>query len=422
MEVYTQLVQNVKLPRMVKCLQKFDRNYIQDIPKEINGQLDRQEFRSLIKPGMSIAIPCGSRGVNNIAVILKTIVDYCKARGAEPFIFPAMGSHGGATPEGQLEIVHALGVTEQTMGCPIKATMEVVPIGKTPEGHTVFIDRYASQADGIIVVGRIKAHTAFHGTFKSGLMKMMTIGLGKQHGAEVCHLTGFKHMARLVPMFGKVILQNAPVLFGVGIVENAYEDTAIIKCLKPEEFETAEPELLKKAKSIMGRLLIDKIDLLIVDQIGKDISGDGADPNVTGAFLTPYASGGLTAQRRVVLDLTESTHGNANGVGLFDATTKRLFQKADNSKAYPNAITSTEIKAVKMPMIMENDKDCISVGLKTCNERDDDGPKIIRIKNTLELSHIYISEVLIPFAQSHPNLELIGDPEPFAFDAQGNLL
>lgn len=421
MEVFTQLVQDVKLPKMVLCKQHFERPIIEDIPAKIRKEFERRGIGDTIKHGMTIAIPCGSRGVNNISLILRTIVEICKEKGAKPFIFPAMGSHGGATAEGQLEMVMGYGVTEEAMGCPIKATMEVVPIGYTPEGHQVFIDKYAAAADGIIVVGRIKAHTDFRGPYESGLMKMMTIGIGKQHGAEVCHLSGFKNMARLVPMFGNVILQNAPILFGMGLIENAYDDTCIIKCLTPAEIPEEEPMLLEKAKSLMGHLLIPEVDLLIVDRIGKDISGPGADPNVTGSFLTPYASGGITAKRRVALDLTDETHNNANGIGLFDATTRRLYEKMDFAKTYPNAITCTELRGVAIPIVMESDKDCISVGLKTCNESDPENPKVIRIKDTMHIGEIYISEALIPQAKAHPQMEIMGEPQPFLFDENGNM-
>ena len=423
MDVYTKLVQNVSIPYMVHCEQTFACPMIApaEIPAVIQKQLQQEPYASLIQPGMSIAIPCGSRGIHNIFIILKTIVDFCKARGAKPFIFPAMGSHGGATAAGQEEIVNGFGITEETIGCPICASMEVVPIGKTDEGHTVFIDKYAAGADGIILVNRIKPHTAFSGPYESGLMKMMTIGMGKQHGAAVCHKAGFRHMAHMIPLFGNVILKNAKILFGLAILENAYGGTAELCAVPREDIPAVEPKLLLRAKEMMMELYIKDVDVLIVDRLGKDISGDGADPLVTGAFLTPYVQGGIRATRRVILDLTDESHGNANGVGTFDATTKRLVERANFPLSYPNAITSTELKAVKIPMVMQSDRDCIAVALKTANGMDEDAPRVIRIKNTMELTEILISEALIPEALAHPNMRVFGQPEPMSFDENGNL-
>ena len=375
----------------------------------------------MVKEGMSIAIPCGSRGVHNIYTILKTLVDYCKSKGAHPFIFPAMGSHGGSTAEGQLEVVNGFGITEESIGCPIKSSMEVVPVGQTEEGHTVFVDKYAAEADGILLVGRVKPHTAFSGPYESGLMKMMTIGMGKQHGAEVCHKAGFKHMAHMVPLFGNVILKNTKILYSLAILENPYGGTAYLKVLRREQIPEEEPKLLLRAKELMMELFIKKVDVLIVDRIGKNYSGDGSDPNVTGAFLTPYAHGGIEAEKRVVLDLSDETHGNAMGVGVFDATTKRLIDRANFPLSYPNAITCTELKAAKIPIVMQSDKDCISVALKTANGMDEKHPRVIRIKNTMELTEILISEALIEEANAHPRMKVIGEPEYMKFDENGNL-
>ena len=423
MDVYTQLVQDVYIPRMVRCEQTFENPTIEqkDVPEVILQQIRQPDFDKLVQPGMTIAIPCGSRGVHNIFTILKTLVDYCKEKGAKPFIFPAMGSHGGSTAEGQLEVVNGFGITEESIGCPIKSSMEVVPIGQTEEGHTVFIDKYASEADGVILVGRVKPHTAFSGPYESGLMKMMTIGMGKQHGAEVCHKAGFKHMAHLVPLFGNVILKNAKILYGLAVLENAYGGTAYLHALHREEIPEEEPKLLLRAKELMMELYIKKVDVLIVDRIGKNYSGDGSDPHVTGAFLTPYAHGGIEAEKRVVLDLSDETHGNALGVGVFDATTKRLVERANFPLSYPNAITCTELKAAKIPMVMQSDKDCISVALKTANGMDEKHPRVIWIKNTMELTEILISEALIDEANAHPKMKVIGEPEYMQFDENGNL-
>lgn len=406
---------------MVKVRQIFDRPVLKDVEGEVRRQLSQEKISSAIKPGMRIAISAGSRGITNIALILRAIVSFCKEKGADPFIIPAMGSHGGATAEGQLEILHSYGITEEYCGCKIISSMETTQIGYTPEGHPVWIDKYAAASDGIIVVNRIKAHTAFRGEYESGLMKMMTIGLGKQKGAEVCHKAGFKHMHHLVPLFGKSIIKYAPILFGLGIIENAYDETCKLAALLPGEIITEEPKLLIEAKKLMGRIWFDETDVLIVDKIGKNISGDGADPNITGAFLTPYAEGGIKAQRRIVLDLTDETHGNAAGIGVFDATTQRLFNRMNLEITYPNAVTNTVLSMVKIPIIMENDRDAIAVAIKSCNEIDYNNVRIIRIRDTAHLDEIWVSENMLDEVRDNPHLEQISDPEPLPFDEKGNL-
>lgn len=325
------LVSDQKLPKMFKVRQKFLRNSIdvKEIPNIIKELLSDEKFSSQIRPGMRIAITAGSRGVANVALTTKCIADFVKRKGAEPFIVPAMGSHGGATAEGQKAILAGYGITEEDMECPILSSMEVKKIGLTEDGRDVFIDKYAAESDGIILGCRIKPHTAFRGPYESGIMKMMAIGLGKQHGAEVCHEAGFKNMAKNVPLFGKAIIKNAPILFAVPTIENAYDETCKIVAVNADEIEEKEPALLKEAAANMPRILVDSCDVLVVDQIGKNFSGDGMDPNITGTFCTPYATGGIQAQRVCVLDLSPETHGNGIGLGYSSATTKRVFDKLD---------------------------------------------------------------------------------------------
>lgn len=426
--VMEQLCETVSLPRMVRVRQNFDRGHIEpeDLPTVVQAQLDRSEVKNKIKPGMSIAITCGSRGIANIAIIVKAIVDFVKAQGANPFIFPAMGSHGGATVEGQLNVLKSYQVTEETMGCPIRATMETVYLGDTVEGNPVFQDKYAHEADGVILCGRIKAHTTFRGPYESGLLKMAVIGMGKQHGAESVHESGFINMARLLPQFARVVFDHTNIIAGVGILENAFDQTYKIAGLTPEEIWEQEPVLLKEAKSRMGRIWIENADVLVVDKIGKDISGDGMDPNVTGTFGSPESAcdgspGPLKAQRTVVLDLTDASHGNANGIGVADVTTKRLVDKTDVDVTYPNAVTSTLVVMVKMPMFAHTDQHAIQLAVRICNEIDKANPRIVRIENTMELGHIWVSEALVPEVEAHPNMELDGKLEPWNFDENGNL-
>ena len=426
--VMEQLCETVTLPRMVRVRQSFDHAHIEpeDLSAVVWAQLDRSEIKNKIKPGMSIAITCGSRGIANIAIIVKAIVDFVKAQGANPFVFPAMGSHGGATVEGQLDVLKSYQVTEETMGCPIRATMETVYLGDTVEGNPVFQDKYAHQADGVILCGRIKAHTTFRGPYESGLLKMSVIGMGKQHGAESVHESGFINMARLLPQFARVVFDHTNIIAGVGILENAFDQTYKIAGLAPEEIWEQEPVLLKEAKSKMGRIWIENADVLVVDKIGKDISGDGMDPNVTGTFGSPESAcdgspGPLKAQRTVVLDLTDASHGNANGIGVADVTTKRLVDKTDVDVTYPNAVTSTLVVMVKMPMFAHTDQHAIQLAVRICNEIDKANPRIVRIENTMELGHIWVSEALVPEVEAHPNMELDGELKPWDFDENGNL-
>ena len=274
-------------------------------------------------------------------MITRAIVDFVKSCGGQPFVFPAMGSHGGATAEGQREILRGYGVTEETMDCPIRATMEVVQVGETEEGMPVFVDRYAYEADGIILCGRVKAHPAFRGPYESGILKMSVIGLGKQHGAEHVHQDGFSDLGRLLPMIARVVFDKTNVLGAVAVAENAFDQTCIVEGLLKEEIFEKEPDILRRSKERLGRIFFDDIDVLVVDRLGKDISGDGMDPNITGRFAVPYMESEKKVQHIAVLDLTEETHGNCNGLGLADVTTRRLVEKIDVDCTYPNVVTST---------------------------------------------------------------------------------
>ena len=287
MSAISDILKDIRLPRMVRVHQQFDSQVVEDIPGEITRQLSG-DFPHGIKAGMSVAITCGSRGIANLSTIMHTVVDFCIRQGAHPFIIPAMGSHAGATAEGQQGMLAALGVTEESCGCPIISSMETKVIGQTAEGHVVQIDRHAAEADGIIVINRIKPHPVFVAPYESGLMKMMTIGLGKQKQAEVVHQMGFENFHHLIPLFGNAVLDHANILFGLAIIENAYDQTNRLIALTPEGIRQEEPRLLLDAKAKMPRLLPGYADILVVDKMGKDISGDGMDPNITGRFCQYY--------------------------------------------------------------------------------------------------------------------------------------
>lgn len=421
--VVADLVSKQPLPRMFQIRQKFRRERIppEDIPATIERLLREEKFISQIRPGMRVAITAGSRGIANVALITRCIAEFVKQMGAEPFVVPAMGSHGGATAEGQAEILRSYGITEEYIGCPVRSSMEVKKIGTNAEGMDVFIDRYAAEADGIIVSCRIKPHTAFRGPYESGIMKMMAIGLGKQHGAKVCHEAGFGQMAKYVPMFGRAILKHAPVLFAVATIENAYDETAKLVAVNADEVEGREPLLLKEAAAHMPKILVEECDVLVVDQIGKNFSGDGMDPNITGTFCSPYASGGIKSQRVCVLDLSPQTHGNGIGLGYASATTQRVFEKLDLASMYPNAITCTVLGGVRIPIVMESDREAIQVCVQTCNGIDKASPRIVRIPNSLHIEHIMLSEAYFQAVQGHPGIEVLGEPEHLPFDGAGNL-
>ena len=426
METITELIQNVPIPKMVKVRQHFDDAHIppEDLTGIITRELDRPEIGGKILPGQRIAITCGSRGINHYALMARAIVDFVKSKGAEPYIVAAMGSHGGATAEGQTQILTDYGITEENMGCPIKSSMETVQIGLSGvRRQPVFIDKNASEADGILLFNRVKPHTSFRGPYESGLMKMMAIGLGKQHGAESIHHQSPSIMHELVEEYGRTIMENCPVLGGIAIVENAYDETYLVKGLSPEEIITEEPKLKELSYQTIAHLLFDKCDVLVVDKIGKNFSGDGMDPNISGRFVQPkYCSGGIEAEKVVVLDLSDETHGNAQGIGLAEVTTRRLFNKMKLEMTYPTGVTNTFLHLMKIPMIMDNDREALQLALCCCPDAEDqENLKMIRIPNTAHIDDIEISEGLLPLAKANPHIEILTEPYDLPFDEQGNL-
>ncbi len=420
--IVDKLLEGVELPKFVRIRQQFPSNHITpaQIRDVVYRELNRPQIAHTIQPGMSVCITCGSRGIDNIVAITRSVVEFCRERGAIPFAIPAMGSHGGATDQGQLEVLHSFGITEETIGCPIRSSMQTTQIGTTEDGRPVHIDHHAAAADAIILINRIKPHTSFRGTYESGLMKMMAIGLAKQKGAETCHAEGFPRMHHMVPLFGKAILKQAPIAFGLGILENAFDQTAQLHALTPAEIIDREPVLLQEAAKLMPSLGFTDCDVLVIDEIGKNISGCGMDPNITGVFATPGMTGGINARRRCILSLTPQTHGNGYGMGAADAITRRLFDQLDLDMIYPNSITSTSLGFSKIPMIMSSDRAAIQLCLRTCNRIDDKKPRIIRIQNTLALSEFEISEAMIP--ELKENMQVLTTPYSLPFDDQGNLL
>ena len=421
MNIIKELLKDVPLPKMVKIRQTFNADEILDVSAALSAALVESGQLAQIRPGMNIAIAAGSRGVAQIATLVRTTVAEVKKLGANPFVVPAMGSHGGATGAGQAEVLAHLGITEEYVGCPIVSSMEVVEISRLPNGMPVYIDKNAYQADGIIVINRIKPHTAFRGPNESGLVKMITIGLGKQKGAESCHAYGFKYMHDLIPAMANEMLQLAPIMFGIATVENAYDHVAKIVVAGAAELIETDRQLLIEAKAAMPRIEFSPIDVLVIDEIGKDVSGDGMDPNITGRYPTPYPTGGPEVSKMVVLDLTEKTGGNANGVGTADFTTKRLVNKTDFQALYANGITSTVVRPNAIPMTLDCDLDAIRAAVKTSNALDLSKIRLVRIKNTLQLGEIMISEAMLPDALSLANVTVCSEPFEMQFDDLGNL-
>lgn len=416
MKIIEELLRDVPVPRLVKVRQNFNAPEIEDVVSEIHKAIQTAGVLSRIANGDRVAIAVGSRGVADIPILVREVVNAVKSVGGEPFVVPAMGSHGGATAEGQIDVLEQLGVTETFVGAPILSSMDVVEVGRLPNGLPVYTDKNAHGADKVIVINRIKPHTAFRGPVESGLLKMITIGLGKQKGAEAAHAYSFKYMAEHVPAMAKITLQKVPIIFGLATIENAYDRPAKIVAVPAERLEEIEPGLLLQAKALMPKVLFDPLDVLVVDEIGKDISGDGMDPNITGRYPTPYASGGLTAARIVVLGLTKRTHGNANGLGLADVTTKRVFAELDWEKGYANALTSTVLDTVKLPMCLESEELAVKAAIKTCNSFDLSTVRLVRIHNTLELKEIWISESLLPEARAREDVDILSEPAEFHFN------
>jgi hypothetical protein len=418
--IIAELLQNVSLPKVVRVRQSFPTKAVGDVAASLRAELSKAAIASRIKPHMRIAVAVGSRGVAELPLIVRIVVEELTKLGAEPFIVPAMGSHGGATAEGQTAVLAGLGVTEESAGCPIVASMEVVELGVLANGLPVLMDKQAMQADGIVVINRIKPHTAFSGPIESGLVKMITIGLGKQKGADSCHTFGFGHMAQNIVDMAAVKLRQAPFLFGVGTVENAYDKIAKIVAIPAEAIIGTEKELLAVARENMPRILFSPLDVLIVDQMGKEFSGAGMDSNITGRASTPYVALSQKTSRMAVLDLSEQSHGNAVAMGLADITTRRLFDKIDFEYTYANALTSTVTLGGMIPVIMESDRLAIQAAVKTCNAADSSRIRLVRIPNTLHLEEIYISEGLLEEARQNPQISLCSAPEDFMFDAAGN--
>jgi hypothetical protein len=422
MGIFDALLADIEIPRFARVRQELISDHVEDVVEGVRHALTRPGTLDRVHQGDCVCVAVGSREIANLAPIVRALCDELKRVGAQPFIIPAMGSHAGSIAEGQKEILAGYGVTEEAMGVSVLASMRTVQVGQTPSGLDVHLDAHAAGADFIVPVGRVKPHTDFRGPVESGMCKMLAIGMGKQHGAYICHKLGFSCMAENVQAFARVILSAKPNAFALGLIENAHHQTYRISAVPGKRILEEEPALLEEAKRVLGRIPFPKADVLFVDRIGKDISGAGMDPNVTGR--SPIL--GVSApffQRIAVLDLTDKSHGNFGGLGSADVTTDRVYRKIDFEQTYPNGLTAADPLAVKLPVVMPSDRLAMKFALRTATDVDPErGPRIVWIRDTLSLSEFLVSEALLPDAAAAPGVTVLTEPMAVRFDEAGNVL
>ncbi|MBP2019134.1 hypothetical protein J2Z79_002551 [Symbiobacterium terraclitae] len=417
------MTDGVDLPLMIPVVQHFAAPEVADVEAAMRAALDGLRLRSVVGPGMRVAITAGSRGIRNIPLILRTAAGYLKELGAEPVVVAAMGSHGGGTAEGQLAVLRSLGVTPEAVGCAVHGGVEVVELGRTGEGRPVYFDAFAAACDGVLVINRIKPHTSFRGRLESGLVKMMVVGLGKPAGAAQFHACAPERLSDALAEMGRVILQRAPILGGIAVLENAREETADLVPVGRDELIEREMALLERARALLPRLPVRALDLLIVEEMGKDIAGTGMDTNVIGRVgIFGVPDGDPAVRRIVVLDLTEASHGNANGMGLADFITRRFQRKIDFPTTYLNTLTATFVQRARMPIVCETDRDAIATALRTLGRPAPDRVRAMRIRNTLMLERLWVSPAVWAEIGGSPGLTAAGPPGPMRFDPEGRLL
>jgi Lactate racemase N-terminal domain len=414
----------VTLPRMFRVRQTFAGPRLDDIPAAVRTALAKLDLGQRIKPGQSVALTAGSRGIANISIILKSAVRFLRDLGAQPFLVPAMGSHGGSTAEGQRQVLESYGITDAFVGAPIRSSMEVVEIGRTPEGWPVYLDKIAAAADHIGVVARIKPHTSYNGPIESGWMKMMMIGLGKQAGAAWYHRVLLDHpYDAVVRSVGRIVRQKAPIAFSLAAVENGYDQTALIDAARPGDFEPAEEKLLVKAREWLARLPFHQADLLVIDEIGKEISGSGMDTNVVGrkrALRSDTLANQPDMRYIFIRGLSAHTHGNAAGLGYTDFTTTRLVRGMNYPATVINCVTAGYPQGANLPVHYDEDRQAIQAAVRILGVREPQDARIIRIKNTLQLEYVEVSEPCLKELKPMTPFEVLG-PADWTFDAAGNL-
>jgi hypothetical protein len=410
---------------MLRLRQHFERPRLEDLPARVHAELQKLNLGRTIRPGHSVALTAGSRGIANIPLVLRTVAHFLRDLGARPFLVPAMGSHGGGSAEGQRKVLESYGITESFVGVPIRASMEVGTVGTTAEGFPVLLDKHAAGADHIGVVARVKPHTSYHGPIESGLCKMLMIGLGKHAGALTYHkiLLDYPY-DQVVRSVSRTLRAHAPVAFGLALVENAYDETAWVEGVPPAEFEPREEALLQRAKNWLARLPFQEADLLIVDQIGKEISGSGMDTNVVGrkrAFRAAVPPGQPQMRFIFVRGLSAHTHGNAAGIGLADFTTTRLVRTMNYRDTVINCLTSGYPDGANLPVHLDSDREVVDAALAILGTRKAEDSRILRIRNTLSLEEIEASEPCLAEPRGSVPFTTVGEARPVAFDASGNL-
>ncbi len=413
----------MEIPRIARLTQKLEQPVVADVPAAVARALDGSRLRARLKPGARVALAVGSRGIRNLSVIVRAAVSELERLGFRPFIVAAMGSHGGATAEGQRQLLADYGVTEARMGVPVKTDMDVVELGRNALGFPVFWDRNAFQADAVVTVSRIKPHTDFHGRFESGILKMLVIGLGKREGPSAVHQMGVRGLREVMPESARVILEKTPFVLGLAILENAAEETARVQAVEREELFDTEPRLLDEARALMARLPFGQLDVLIIGEMGKNYSGAGIDPNVIGRL---YIVGepefeSPRIHRIVVLDLSPESHGNAAGIGLADFTTERLVSAIDRVPFLTNSLVSTFVERSKIPLAFRTDRESIQAAVDTCWQVDPAALRLAVIANTLELSALWVSPALAAPGVLPAHCQCDSDFRPLAFDARGDL-
>ncbi len=414
-----------QFPRLFVVQQNFPDRAIPDIPGAVHQQLGAASFGARLKSGATVAIGVGSRGITNIATIVRAAADFWKSRGMHPFIFPAMGSHGAATAEGQADVLAHYGIHEATMGCPVRSSLEVVSLGKTSEGIEAFLDANANASDGIMLVGRVKWHTDFDGKLESGLFKMMAIGLGKFAGAQRYHTYAYRlGLERVIRQVGRQVLGCGKILGGLAIIEDAHHNTAHIEAVPVESMEKREEELLVISKEWTAKIPVPHLDILILDEIGKNISGAGMDTKVVNRSVTggynPWPNTPVI-ERIFVRDISSVSYGNAVGLGMADVVHERLVRKMDRKPTYINAFTASTCQASRIPAYFPTDRECLERLMPTVGKLDMSEVEIGWVRNTMELSPIVLSENLLAEIGRNPLLEILGPAREFEFDDSGDL-
>jgi hypothetical protein len=410
---------------VVRVKQDFPGEALRDIPGAVAGAVARLRVAERVRAGQRVAITSGSRGIANVPEVIARLVAAVRTQGAEVCIIPAMGSHGAATPEGQAEILRDYGVTEEAVGAPVISQPEVVRIGTTPLGVPVYVDRILAEADHIIVVNRVKPHTDFFGQIESGLQKMMAIGFGKHQGASACHHYfvdhGYEAVLREV---SQLIMDHCRVLGGVALLENGYDQTVCIVGVPRETLVEEEEALLAEAYQLIGRLPFEELHVLLVDEIGKNLSGAGMDPNVTGRdTCTTHTVPDKPRIRRIIIrDLHPLSHGNAVGIGYADFALRRAVDKIDWAPTATNAVVGSGPETVRVPLTYDTDRECLDAAFMTVGPTPTPDLRLVRIRNTLLLDHFWASESLLPEIRENPALTILTEPEPLRFDGEGNLV